>query len=179
LIHFHRYKRSKFQPDTSSCHNDILHTFQIQSGLTVPSLKRPFWYRRSLHQKFSKAAPATSETDTGTASGGGAAAVDHTLKAAASSLSPPSDSSLVSASAPPHVVPPSLAGKKFKTKTAESQAGAAAAAAGGVAAEKSKIITPVTINKNQTHGAILLPLRLRANGMPLLIVNTHLNCKID
>jgi hypothetical protein len=38
--------------------------------------------------------------------------------------------------------------------------------------------TPVSINKSQTHGAILLPLRLRSNGMPLLIVNTHLNCNV-
>jgi hypothetical protein len=153
-----------------------LHTFQIQSGLTVPSLKHPFWFRRSLHQKFSKA--TTAETDAGSCSTGGASAVDHTLKIGGSSLGPPSDSSTASASAPPHVEPPILKGKKGKAKTvesAESLAGAPAAAAGGVTTMKSK--TPITMNKAQTHGAIFLPLRLRANGMPLLIVNTHLNCK--
>jgi hypothetical protein len=36
--------------------------------------------------------------------------------------------------------------------------------------------SPVTMNRNQLSGAIFLPLRMRSNLMPLLIVNTHLAC---
>ena len=36
--------------------------------------------------------------------------------------------------------------------------------------------TAIRINASQESGAIFLPLRLRSNGMPILIVNTHLAC---
>ena len=61
----HRYKRSKFQPDASN--QDLLHIFEIQSesigrsAMAVASLKRPFWYRRSLHRKFTQAAAGESQ----------------------------------------------------------------------------------------------------------------------
>ena len=41
-------------------------------------------------------------------------------------------------------------------------------------AEETKSV--VTMNNYQLSGAIFLPLRMRSNLMPLLIVNTHLAC---
>ena len=153
---YYRYKRSKFQPDASN--EDLLHIFEIQSesigrsAMAVASLKRPFWYRRSLHRKFSQAAMACEAQEQ---------PAHESVQEHPPGLGRPS---------PPSACQISLRVFIFTSFLCSDPA----ASEGSAKAKKPK--SPLSINFSQEHGAILLPLRLRSNRMPLLIVNTHLNC---
>ncbi len=56
---WNRYNRFKFEPDPDEIHRDTWHVLETQNGLPVPLMKRPFWFRHSLHQTFQKASCST------------------------------------------------------------------------------------------------------------------------
>jgi hypothetical protein len=152
VLHVHdffRYKRSKFVPDSS--HHDLLHIFNIHSkstgGSAVASLKRPFWYRRSLTHMFMRISQSMLDSSPGF-------------------LGKNSSGQCLIILYMPYL--------SFRCHLSHVKLTFYLCPA-SVEEESSydKIIM------NQRHGAIFLPLRLRSNGLPLLVVNTQLNCNIS